>query len=76
MDTQNQIYFCIHFADTLTNYNVKREIFLPANNSDSLMNEFETTACDNNSICCTSGQCHHSIRDQVKYFINMDNLYR
>ena len=41
--------------------------------SDSLMNE---TACDDKSNCCTSDQCNHSIRDQVKYFINMDNLYR
>ena len=63
------------FADTLESTDVRQELFLPktANNSDSLN---ETTTCDDKNSCCTSDQCHHSIRDQVKYFINMDNLYR
>ena len=55
--------------------NVSRGIFLPTT-ADPLTNESETTACDNNNTCCTSDQCDHSIRDQVKYFVNMNNLYR
>ena len=67
---------CTFFADTTNSFTVHRELFLATstnNDSNLLRNE---TICDDKSKCCTSDQCNYSIRDQVKHFINMGNLYR
>ena len=71
------VYIIIfHIADTANSFTISRQLFLPtttSNDSDLLSNK---TTCDDDSMCCTSDQCNYSIRDQVKHFINMGNLYR
>lgn len=57
-------------------FNFQREVFLPTNATNDNENEIENEPCNYNNVCCSRDQCEYSIHDQVKYFINMRNLYR
>lgn len=68
---------CLLSLDTPDGFLLCREIFNTTNVTNDVDNESVNETCDDyNNACCSRDDCSHSIRDQVKYFINIKNLYR
>ena len=64
--------------DTRNSFTLYRELFVvTSNDTDDNEDEPMNGTCDDSNItCCSRKYCSHSIHDQVKYFININNLYR